>query len=252
MFCGRLFSVLLAAMALPAAIAEPLTLAVASNFARPAHELAARFEVETGRSVRVTTGSTGKLFAQISNGAPFDVLLAADSERPRRLEDSGDGVRDTRFTYATGSLVLWSRDPDLGSGGCLQALEQLGDRKLAIANPLTAPYGAAARQFLESVDLWEPVQPNLVFGENIAQALQFVASGNASLGLIANVQAVDQRLPEAVCRWQVPASSHAPIEQQAILLARAAQNDVARAFLDFIKGPAAIEIIRSHGYQVQE
>lgn len=252
MFRGRLITVLLAAFALPAAIAEPLTLAVASNFNRPAQELAARFEDETGTRVRLAAGSTGKLYAQILNGAPFDVFLAADAERPQRLVEERHGVPDSLYTYATGSLVLWSRDAALVGADCRQALDTLGDRKLAIANPATAPYGKAAREFLEAEEVWDHVRAQLVFGENIAQALQFAASGNATLGLIAGSQSIDERLPAATCRWAVPSTSHAPIEQQAVLLRRAADNPAAREFLDFLRSPQAADIIRAHGYTVAQ
>jgi molybdate transport system substrate-binding protein len=248
----RLVTILLAATWLPAAFAEPLTVAAASNFTRPAHELAASFEARTGTPVRLVVGSTGKLYAQIVHGAPFDVFLAADAERPLRLVDDGLGIRRSRFTYATGSLVLWSRDARLDGADCRQVLETLGDRKLAIANPATAPYGKAAREFLEAEVLWERLRPQLVYGESIAQALQFAASGNAALGLIAGSQSIDERLPAATCRWDVPASSHAPIEQQAVLLRRAANKTTAREFLDFLRSPQAARIIRAHGYTVSQ
>lgn len=250
MFRGRLITVLLAAFALPAATAEPLTLAVASNFSIPAHALAAHFEDRTGHDVRIAAGSTGKLYAQIINGAPFDVFLAADAERPRLLEESGHGVAGSRFTYAIGSLVLWSTDPVLAGADCRAALENLGDRKLAIANPQTAPYGAAAKAFLRSIGLWEGLQAQLVFGENIAQTLQFAATGNARLGLIASSHALVDGLPEATCYWPVPDSSHLPLEQQAILLRRAEASSAAGEFLRFLRGDEAREIIVGGGYAV--
>jgi molybdate transport system substrate-binding protein len=243
--------VLLAAFALPAA-AEPLTLAVASNFSLPAQELATRFEGRSGIAVRIVAGSTGKLYAQIINGAPFDIFLAADAERPRLLEESGHGVAGSRFTYAIGGLVLWSRDPALADGDCRAALDELGARKLAIANPLTAPYGIAAREFLESINVWDDVQPQLVYGENIAQTLQFAATGNASLGLIASSHALVDTLPQPSCHWPVPASSHLPLEQQAILLHRAADNTVAHEFLRFLRDTEARDIIASAGYAVTQ
>lgn len=250
MFRGRLITVLLAAFALPAATAEPLTLAVASNFSLPARELATQFHGQSGHDVRIAAGSTGKLYAQIINGAPFDIFLAADAERPRLLEESGHGVAGSRFTYAIGSLVLWSRDPSLAGGDCSGALDGLGNRKLAIANPLTAPYGAAAKAFLQSVDAWDALQAQLVYGENIAQTLQFVATGNASLGLIAGSHAAVDTLPEATCHWPIPASSHPPLEQQAILLQRAGKNAVAQEFLRFLRNDEARDIIARGGYAV--
>jgi len=230
--------------------AETLTIAVASNVCQPARELVSRFEESTGHAVRVTTASTGKLYAQIKNGAPFDILLAADSERPRLLEESGTGVAGTRFTYAIGRLVLWSRDPDLAGQDCKGQLGKLGSGKLAIANPLTAPYGAAARETLQAAGLWANVQGNLVFGENISQTLHFVVSGNASLGFIATSQAADARLPDATCTWQVPKSMHAPIAQQAILLGRASANETAVDFMRYLRGSIAAEVIAAHGYEI--
>ena len=250
MLRGRLITVLLAAFALPAAIAEPLTLAVASNFSIPAQELAARFEGRTGHDVRIAAGSTGKLYAQIINGAPFDVFLAADAERPRLLEESGHGIEGSRFTFAIGSLVLWSTDPALAGADCRAVLERLGARKLAIANPQTAPYGEAAKMFLQSVGLWEELQSQLVYGENIAQTLQFVATGNAGLGLIANSHALVSGLPAATCHWPVPGSSHRPLEQQAILLRRAEANGAALEFLRFLQHEDARDIIVDGGYKV--
>lgn len=232
--------------------AESITVAVASNFTAAMHDLAARFEAETGQSLRVSSASTGKLYAQITNGAPFDVLLAADVERPRLLEASGHGVAGSRFTYAIGRLVLWSRNPAPTGSDCRRRLENLGQQRLAIANPDTAPYGAAARETLMGLELWERVQPQLVVGENIAQALQFVASGNASLGFIAATQALDGRLPEATCAWPVPPELHRAIEQQAILLRRAAENSVASDFVKFLRDSAGRAIIERHGYALPD
>ena len=247
------FIVLLMALVLaPAALADPLTIAVASNFARPAQELAARYEDTSGNPVRVTTASTGKLYAQIENGAPFDILLAADANHPRLLEDSGLGVAGTRFSYAVGSLVLWSRDPALAGENCETLLERLDSRRLAIANPQTAPYGVAAMQFLGKANLWDSVEPQLVYGENIAQTLHFVVSGNASLGLLARAQAIAERLPKATCSWPVPEPMHDPIEQHAILLHRASDNDVAMDFLHYLRSTAGREVISAYGYEVPD
>lgn len=242
---------LLAALLLAApSHADVLTIAVASNFARPAHEIVGRFEAASDHAVRVTTASTGKLYAQIVNGAPFDVLLAADAERPRLLEESGTAIAGSRFTYAVGALTLWSRDEELAGEDCREQLTRLGSRRLAVANPLTAPYGVASREFLEGEGLWSSAQPQLVFGENISQTLHFVVSGNASLGLIARSQALDERLPEPTCQWFVPQSMHDPLEQQAVLLSRAANNEAATDFISFLQGPAARKIIGEHGYTV--
>ena len=229
--------------------AEPISVAVASNFSAPMAELVALFEESTGHRVRTSTAATGILYAQIVNGAPFSVLLAADAERPQRLEKSGAGISGTRFTYAVGGLVLWSVDDALADADCRDQLDNLESLRLAIANPQTAPYGIAAMQFLMRADLWNDAQDNLVFGANIAQTLQFVASKNANLGLIAASQAMDQRLPAATCQWAVPSSMHDPIEQQAILIR---DDAVGRALLDFLKSADAREIIRAHGYEVPD
>jgi len=230
--------------------AETLTIAVASNFSRPAQVLAALYEKTSGHEVRVTTASTGKLYAQIENGAPFDILLAADSERPRLLEESGVGVAGSRYTYAIGELVLWSAEADLAGQDCYKQLSNLGNRKLAIANPVTAPYGVAAREALQAAGLWEDVQDNLVFGENISQTLHFVASRNAAFGLIATSQAADSRLPDAACSWLIPPSMHRPIEQQVILLSRASDNELAGDFMRYLRSQLAIDVIADHGYKV--
>lgn len=235
-----------------AASAEPLTVAVASNFVPVAEEIGAQFAQQTGHAVRISSGSTGKLYAQISNGAPYDVFLSADSERPALLVASKSGVAETRMTYAVGSLVLWSRDSKFEESGCPEHLQDLGKDHLAIANPETAPYGAAARDYLIQAGMWERVRPQLVYGENISQTLQFVASGNASMGLIAKSQSVDTRLPQATCSWPVPTSTHRALEQQAVLLARAAGDTVAMSFLDFLTSPSAREIIVRHGYTLPE
>jgi len=234
------------------AAAEPLTVAVASNFVPAAEAIVVRFIADTGHAARITAGSTGKLYAQISNGAPYDVFLAADSERPELLEAGGLGVQGTRATYAIGSLVLWSGESRFDSVDCRKYLEDLGPDHIAIANPEIAPYGAAAREFLVNIGLWESVEPKLVFGENISQTMQFVASGNAILGLIARSQSVDRRLPKATCNWPVPGSAHQPLEQQAVLLQRAAGNVVAAAFLEFLTGPVAREIVVRYGYTVPQ
>ncbi len=232
--------------------AESIAVAVASNFTTTMHELAEQFEAETGVSVQVSSASTGTLYAQITNGAPFDVLLAADVERPRLLEASGHGVAGSRFTYAIGQLVLWSRSPVSADADCRQRLENLGQQRLAMANPETAPYGAAARETLLHLDLWERVQPRLVVGENIAQTLLFVASGNASLGFIAATQALDKRLPEPTCTWAVPPESHRAIEQQVILLRRAADKTVASNFVEFLRSTSGRVIIERNGYALPD
>ena len=230
------------------ASADSLLIAVASNFTETAQEIATEFRVASGHDVRISGASTGKLFVQIRNGAPFDILLAADSARPARLESSGHGVRNSRFTYAIGQLVLWSRNPAIEPSNCREHLQHLGSDRVAIANPETAPYGAAARQTLIRLKLWTRVRPRLVIGENIAQTLQFVASGNASLGFVAKSQIRSARLPEASCSWDVSPELHDPVEQQAILLERAVNNPTAHAFLKFLRSDPGRAIIARNGY----
>lgn len=237
---------LLLLIAVPAFAGDDVTVAVASNFSPAAAELSSRFTDDTGIPVRISSGSTGKLYAQILHGAPFDVFLAADTERPERLERSGRAVAGSRFTYAVGALVLWSRNaPD-----CLAALADRGAGRVALANPKTAPYGRAAREFLQTEDLWQAVAGRAVYGENIAQTLQFVATGNAVLGLIARSQLGAPQLPPPSCTWDVPAAAHSKLEQQAVLLQRAAGNADARRYLEFLRSTAATDIVRRHGYEV--
>lgn len=247
---ATIFGLMLVSATAPAEI--PVRVAVASNFAAAANALAEAFEADGGERIVTSAASTGKLFAQISNGAPFDVLLAADVERPERLEATGLAVPGSRFTYAVGQLVVWSRDPGLAAGGCRDAVLAATTARIAIANPRTAPYGEAARQSLVALGVWETVRPRLVFGENVAQTLQFVATGNATLGFVAAAQVGDADLPAATCVWRVPADYHAPIEQQAVLLTRAADNNAAIAFLDFLKSEEARAMIRDFGYGIAD
>lgn len=246
----RIAFVLLLVLPLAAA-AEPrvVTVAVASNFKVTAAELAVVFEAETGHRVRLSAGSTGKLYAQIVNGAPFDVFLAADAERPRLLAESGLGIETSRFTYATGSLVLWFANPATAGRDCRKLLEGGLNGRLAIANPKLAPYGRAAREFLVKAGYWALLEDRLAVGESIAQAFQFVATANAEAGLLALSQTTQRtRMAPRGCVWQVPRSMHAPIEQQAILLDRAAGNPAAVALLEFLQNEAARKIIAAHGY----
>lgn len=238
----------LAGISASEARAESVLVAVASNFSTTAAELVREFQSVSEHELQISSASTGKLFAQISNGAPFDVLLAADAVRPERLASNGLGVPDSRFTYAIGRLVLWSRDPKLGDSTCRQRLENLGADRLAIANPNTAPYGAAARQMLKQLGLWDRVRPRLVMGENITQTLQFVATGNASLGFVALSQIGNKNLSEASCSWVIEPTMHDAIEQQAILLNRATHNAGAREFLQFLRSESGRAIIARNGY----
>ena len=229
---------------------DAITVAVASNFATAARELSSQFTTESDIEVRLSFGSTGKLYAQIVHGAPFDIFLAADTERPLLLEGSGHGVAGMRFNYASGALVLWSTDPSLSGRDCREALMNGDFRRLALGNPITVPYGQAARDVLAHLKLWDDAHQRLVFGENVAQVLQFTATGNATLGFIAQSQTLQPERPVATCSWPVPESMHEPINQQLVLLSRAADNPAAKEFVVFMRSPAAREIIMAHGYGV--
>lgn len=223
--------------------ADEIRVAVASNFRYAIEDLAPRFEQQTGHDLKLIYGSTGKHFAQIENGAPFDVFLAADELRTRMLEEDGLVVSGSRFVYAIGKLVLWSAESDR-----IDSNEELltGDfRFLAIANPTLAPYGRAARQALAKLGIWQSVYPRVVRGENVAQAYQYVVSGNADLGLIALAQI---RIPDAGysgSHWEVPGDMYDPIRQQAALLSDA---PAARAFAEYLRSDEALMVIRSYGY----
>lgn len=228
----------------PQLAAEEVRVAVASNFLAPAKALARAYEATEGVPIKLSSGSTGKLYAQIINGAPFDVFLAANRREPERLEAEGWAVKGSGFTYALGRLVLWSADAERLTGDPRAALEGGDYRRLALANPRTAPYGAAAVAVLEALGLKQKLDERLVFGENIAQAYQFVATHNAQLGFIARSQ-----LPEGKGSfWIVPEDLYPPIEQQAVLLKRAADKAQARAFIDYLRGPEADALIESFGY----
>jgi len=221
--------------------------AVASNFASVAHSLAGRFSQMTGDRIEIVPGSTGKLYAQIVHGAPFDAFLAADERRPRLLARSGHTVAGTRFTYAVGQLALWYPRAK-GSDGPREALAHLRKGRLAIANPQLAPYGLAARQTLQRMHLWQRLQSRLALGENISQTYQYVDSGNAVLGFIALSHARHNHLPREQL-WIVPARFHKPIEQQAVQLTL---NKSAAAFLRFLRGPRARPIIEAAGYRTAD
>ena len=222
--------------------------AVAANFAAPMQRIAAEFEKDTRHKAILAFGATGAFQAQIGNGAPFDVLVAADEAAPARLEAARLVVPGTRFTYATGRLALWSaRASFVDPRG--QVLSAGGFSHLAVANPKVAPYGTAALEVLGSLNLTQRLRPKLVQGENIGQAYQFAASGNAELGFVALSQVFrGGRLIDGSC-WIVPASLHAPIRQDAALLAKGAANPAAGALMDYLKSEKAAAIIRAYGYQ---
>jgi molybdate transport system substrate-binding protein len=227
---------------LPSAVAGEVKVAVAANFTPAMKEIAAAFTEATGHRTLISYGSTGKLYAQITHGAPFEVLLAADEVRPRRLASAG--LADEPFTYAVGKLVLWSADPERIDEEA-EVLKTAQFRKLAIVNPKTAPYGAAALQVMESLGSLRRLKPKLVRGDNIAQTYQFILTGNAQLGFVALSQVT---LNPQGSRWDPPQELYDPIRQDAVLLARGADNPAATALIDFLKGPQARAVIEKYGY----
>lgn len=233
-------------MAAAPAHAGETRVAVAANFAAPAQALVAAFGRRTGHQAVLVLGATGALATQIAHGAPFDLLLAADAERPAQLAAAGLAVPNSRFTYAIGQLVLYSTDPHLVDPAG-RVLAGRGFTRLAIADPAAAPYGAAAVATLQRLGLWAAVQPRLVTGSSIGQAFQFVQTGAAELGFVAAGQLVGVT---GGSRWSVPARLHPPIVQQAVLLRAGAANPAAQAFLRFLHQPAAAAVIRRYGYAV--
>lgn len=236
---------------LTAASAEEVRVAVAANFLATLNEIAIHFERETGYSVLISSGSSGKLYAQITHGAPFDVFFSADVNHPKLMEAEGLAVQGSRFTYAVGRLTLWSFDPDMVNGEGKTVLINPSIEYLAIANPKTAPYGAAAQQTLQRLGLWDRMKDRLVQGENIGQTFQFVYSRNAQLGFVALSQVLDPKINMAGSRWDVPANLYDPLHQQALLLLHGENNTGARAFLDYVKGSNARKIIEGFGYGVE-
>lgn len=231
-----------------AALAAEVSVAVAANFSAPMHKIAAAFERDTGHKAMLAIGSTGRFHAQIRNGAPFQVLLAADDETPARLAAEGLGIAGSRFTYAVGRLVLWSRQPELvDSRG--EVLRSGRFERLALADPKLAPYGAAAIDTLTRLGLLSTLTPRFVQGESIAQAYQFVATGNAALGFVALSQVqVDGQLTQGSA-WIVPATLHAPLHQDALLLRPGQGSPAAAALMRYLQGDTARAIIGAHGYE---
>ena len=221
----------IASAAVTPAFAEQVLVAVAANFVPPFREIAIEFETATGHNLRVAAGSSGNFYSQIKNGAPFDVFFSADMERPKLLEDEGLGVKGSRLTYAIGRLVLWSPNADLVKGE--ETLRSKNFKRLAIANPKTAPYGLAAMQTMQKLDLWEGLQPQIVMGENIGQTMGFIESGNVQLGFVALSQVLDPKIKGQGSRWVVPSNLHEPIKQDVILLTKGKDNPAAKALLDF-------------------
>jgi molybdate transport system substrate-binding protein len=229
--------------------AEQVLVAVAANFVPPFREIALEFEKSTGHNVQVATGSSGNFYSQIKNGAPFDMFFSADMERPKLLENEGLGVKDSRFTYAIGRLVLWSPNADLVKGE--ETLRSKTFKRLAMANPKTAPYGVAAMQAMQKLELWENLQPHIVMGESLGQTMGFIESGNAQLGFVAVSQVLDPKIQGQGSRWDVPNHLHEPIKQDVILLTKGKDNPAAKALMGFMGGPQAKAIIERYGYELK-
>ena len=230
-----------------AALAADTQVAVAANFTEPAKEIAAAFKTATGNNAVLTFGPSGGFYTQITRGAPFEVFLSADPDRPLKIEQDGLGVPGSRFTYAVGRLVLYSKTPGLVDNGG-KVLSGDAFQKLSIADPAAAPYGVAAIETLKKLGLYDKVKPKIVQGGSIAQAYEFTSTGAAELGFVALSQVIN--VPGG-SRWLVPAADHSLIDQQAILLATGKNNPAAAAFLQFLKSPAAIAIIKRYGYETK-
>jgi len=246
----RHLSILLLGVAAHAGVmAAEAQVAVAANFAEPMKSVVAILEKTTGHTIKVTLGATGNLYAQIKNGAPFDVLLSADTKTPELLEKEGFGQPGSRFTYATGKLVLWSADTakvdDKG-----EALKSASLRKVAYANPKIAPYGAAAVQVMDKLGLTSSLTPKLVQGESIGQTFNFAQTGNADVGFVAMSQVLVGGKLKSGSMWVIPQSLYDPIQQDAVVLLRAANNEAAQALMKLLKSPNIKDLIRSYGYDI--
>lgn len=227
--------------------AGEVRVAVAANFAAPMKALSAQFERDTGHRVRAAYGSTGALYAQIRHGAPFDILLAADTATPQRLEAEGSAVPGTRFTYAQGALVLWSPQPGrVDAAG--EVLRRGAFQRIALANPKLSPYGAAAVEVMTCWGVVDALRPRWVLGDHIGQAHQFVASGNAELGFVARSHVLAEGLPMRGSAWVVPQSWYTPLRQDAVLLRSGSDSVAALSLMAYLKGEAARAVIAAHGY----
>ncbi len=230
------------------ALAAEVKVAVAANFAAPMKDMAAAFEAQTGHRVVMTPGATGKFYAQISHGAPFEVFLSADDETPARLEKEGKAVSGSRITYAIGRLILWSPKEGLVTDGA-QTLKAANFRFLSIASPRVAPYGMAAVQTMQKLGLLTTLEPKVVQGENIAQAYQFVTSGNADLGFVALSQVWQNGRLKSGSGWVVPETYHDALRQDAVLLEAGKSSEAAKALMAFLASGKAREIMVSYGYK---
>ncbi|MEX5507920.1 molybdate ABC transporter substrate-binding protein [Pseudomonas paralactis] len=240
---------LLAVFALGSAHADEVQVAVAANFTAPIQAIAAAFEKDTGHTLIAAYGATGQFYTQIKNGAPFEVFLSADDATPQKLENEGDTLKGSRFTYAVGTLALWSaKEGYVDARG--EVLKHNQFKHLAIANPKAAPYGLGATQVLARQGLTDTVKDKLVEGQNITQAYQFVSTGNAELGFVALSQIFKDGKVTSGSAWIVPASMHDPIKQDAVILNKGKDSAAAKALVDYLKGPKAAAIIKSYGYEL--
>lgn len=228
--------------------AETLNVAVASNFTHTLKLLSDDFNKQTGHQLRIISGSTGKLYAQIQHGAPFDVFLAADEKRPELLVNENKADQASAYVYAIGQIILLSNIAPTDT--CQSVLTSPALKRLSIANPKTAPYGAASKQLLEKLSLWSQLQPRLVMGENIAQALQFVSTKNAQAGFVAKSMLSMGKKIDHACLWDVPSEMYSPIKQKMVVLNRAKDKVAAQAFIQYMQSAQAREIIKASGYGV--
>ena len=235
------------------ASAPRLTLAVAANMAVCVESLNAEFvKQHPGADLKVATGASGNFFAQISNGAPFEVFISADMDYPRKLVDAGLAERDTLTRYAQGRLALWTNTPGINPGRGRTVFTAASTTKIAIANPETAPYGRAAMQAMENLNVAEAAKPKLVIGENVAQAIQFVQSGNAEIGLVPYSLLVVPPLKGVGIYILLPGASYTPIDQGAVVTKQGASNPLARAYVEFLRSDAAKAILDDNGYAQPE
>lgn len=246
--------------------ASQVRIAVASNFLMPLKSIAEDFQKQGGYSVKISSGSTGKLYAQIINGAPFDIFLAANSREPLRLEQAGKIAKGSRFTYALGQLVLWGPHleikGDADRNDLKKVLTTASWQRLSVANPKTAPYGAAAIETLNNLGIYDELKGKIINGENVSQSYQYVASGAAQLGFVALSQILSQIHSQTKAQagssndsdkhyWVVDKSLYSPIQQQAVLLKKAEQNRAAQQFIAYLKSPQVRAAIKSFGYTIE-